>query len=187
MKNLNKRTSSKTFNIVISLTIAVLLWFYVVNYENNDMTSTISGIPISYIGADDILEDRHLLVSDSGGKVAETVSVTVYGKRSIVSSRSRQSFTASVDLTSITSTGTIKLPCSVDFVKNLNTEGVYIIRRSPELVEVTIDKMTSKTVEVREDFKGSVAEGYMREPIIFKPETVTVSGPEEIVSGLPAP
>jgi len=50
------------------------------------------------------------------------------------------------------------------------------------IVVVTIDKMTSKTGEVRENFQGSTAEGYLREPISFEPATVTVSGPGEVVS-----
>jgi YbbR domain-containing protein len=179
MKRLNKFASSKTFTIIISLVIAILLWVYVVNYENNNIPATITGIPISYIGEDDILEDRQLLVSD---KIEQTVSVKVLGKRSIVSSLTKDSFIITADLTNVTQSGENNIAYTVDFVKNLNTEGVYILEKSPQILRVIIDNMTKKTVEVREDFQGSTAEGYMKEPVTFNPATVTVSGPEEVIS-----
>lgn len=179
MKRLNNITSSKTFNIVISLLVAILLWVYVVSFENEEMPFTINGIPISYIGEDDILEDRQLLISERG---EQTVNVKVYGKRSVVSSFTKESFTATADLTNVTQTGKVSIPCNVEFTKGVETDNVYILEKSLSLVMVTIDKMTSRPVEVREDFQGSTAEGYLREPISFEPATVTVSGPDEIVS-----
>ncbi len=133
-----------------------MLWVYVVNYENNNIPATITGIPISYIGENDILEDRQLLVSD---KIEQTVSVKVLGKRSIVSSLNKDSFTVTADLTNVTQSGENNIAYTVDFIKDLNTEGVYILEKSPPIIKVIIDNMTKKTVEVREDFQGSTAEG----------------------------
>ena len=57
-KTINKLTSSKWFLITISCLISVFLWVYVNNVENVDIESTITGIPVTYIGEEDILADR---------------------------------------------------------------------------------------------------------------------------------
>jgi hypothetical protein len=48
---------------------------------------------------------------------------------------------------------------------------------SPSVITFTVDKLNSKTVEVRGIFEGSVVQGYVAEPMEFSPATVKISGP----------
>ena len=50
---------SKTFYIIVACIASVLLWMYVSNYENTTRQVTLTGLEVSYIGGEDILQDRN--------------------------------------------------------------------------------------------------------------------------------
>ena len=179
MKRVSKIAQSKTFYIVISCLASIMLWFYVVSYENRDMEVNLSGLEINYVGEDDILRDRSLLVTD---KDMQTVSLSLICKRSVGNLLNKSNVEVSVDLTDIRATGVYEKVYTITYPSNVDEDDIIVARKSPEFVTVNIDKLSSVPVEIRGDFEGSVAEGYMREPIIYDPETITVSGPENVVS-----
>lgn len=177
-KTIRKITSSKTFLIIVSCLSAILLWMYVINVENTDMENTISGIPVTYIGEEDILADRQLIVTD---KNEQTVSLRIYGKRSIVSSIGRNDISVSVDLTDIRNTGKVARVYNVAFTNGVKTEDVYI-DKTPDYITVNIDRVSSKLIEIRGESNITVAEGYMAEPTEYNPGQLTISGPEDAIS-----
>ena len=179
MKIIKKITSSRALYIVLACILSVILWLYVASNENTDIEAQLTGLEIDYIGGDDILQDRKLLVTE---KDQQSVSLTILGKRSVISSINKEDVRVSVDLTDIRSTGVYEKVYTVTFPEGIKEDAVLIVKRSPEFVTVNIDKLMTKSVEVRGDFEGSIAEGYMQEPITYEPATVQVTGPEEIVS-----
>ena len=178
-KTINKITSSRSFLVIISCLASVLLWLYVVNFENTDVETTISGLPVSYLGEADILADRQLIVKNKSG---QTVSLTLYGKRNVISSLSRDNISVTVDLRDIKTTGTVDRVYDVSFSGGVKSSDVYILEKSPTYISVSIDKMSSKRVEVRGESNITVADGYMAEPTEYNPDGITVSGPDEIIS-----
>ena len=178
-KTINKIASSRSFLVVISCLASVLLWLYVVNVENTDVETTISGIPVSYLGEADILADRQLIVKN---KAEQTVSLTLYGKRSVISSLSRDNISVTVDLRDIKTTGTVDRVYDVSFSGGVKSSDVYTLAKSPAYISVSIDRMSSKRVEVRGESNITVADGYMAEPTEYNPDGITVSGPDEIIS-----
>ena len=179
MRIIKKITSSRALYIVLACILSVILWLYVASYANTDMEAELTGLEIDYIGGDDILRDRKLLVME---KDQQSVSLTVLGKRNVISSIKKDEVKVSVDLTDIRSTGVYEKVYTVTFPESIQEDAVLIVKRSPEFVTVNIDKLMTRPVEVRGDFEGSVEEGYMQEPITYEPATIQVSGPEEIVS-----
>lgn len=179
MSTIKKITTSRALYIVLACILSVILWMYVASYANTDMEVELSGLEIDYIGGDDILQDRKLLITE---KDQQSVSLTLLGKRNVVSAINKDEVRVSVDLTDIRSTGVYEKVYTVTFPEGIQEDAVLIVKRSPEFVTVNIDKLMTKAVEVRGDFEGSVEEGYMQEPITYEPATVQVSGPEEIVS-----
>ena len=179
MRTIKKITSSRALYIVLACILSVILWLYVASYANTDMEAELTGLEIDYVGGDDILRDRKLLVTE---KDQQSVSLTILGKRNVISAIRKDEVKVSVDLTDIRSTGVYEKVYTVTFPEGVKEDAVLIVKRSPEFVTVNIDKLLSVPVEVRGDFEGSVQEGYMQEPITYSPATVTVSGPEEIVS-----
>ncbi len=178
-KLIEKIASSRTVLIIISCLASIILWLYVESVENIDADRTISGIPLNYIGEADILADRQLIVMN---KDAQTVDLTIYGKRRDVYAINREDINVSVDLTDIRSTGTVDRVYDVSFGGSVNSQDIYILDKSPAYVTVEIDRMSSRQIEVRSESNITVAENYMAEPLVFDPAQITVSGPEELIS-----
>ena len=179
MKTIKKITSSRILYIVLACILSVILWLYVASYVNTDMEAELTGLEINYVGGDDILRDRKLLVTE---KDQQSVSLTIMGKRNVISAINKDEVQVSVDLTDIRRPGEYERVYTVTFPDSIKEDAVLIVKRSPESVTVNIDNLLTRPIEVRGDFEGSVQEGYMQEPITYEPATVMVSGPEEIIS-----
>ena len=170
---------NKTFYIVVSSIASILLWMYVSNYENTTQTVNLSGLEVTYIGGEDILQDRSLLITD---KDMQDVSLSLMVKRSLVSQLTNDTVHVSVDLRDIRSRGVYEKVYTISY-DTVDEDDVIVLKKSPEYMTVNIERMeTLPEVEVRGVFDGTVAEGYMREPILYSPETIQVRGPESVIS-----
>ena len=179
MATIDRIIKSKTFYIVVACVASVLLWMYVVNYENTTQTVTLSGLEVTYIGGEDILQDRSLLVTD---KDMQDVSLQLMVKRRLVSQLNNDTVHVSVDLRDIRSRGVYEKAYTISY-DNVDEDDVIVLRKTPETMMVNIDRIgVIPEVEVRGVFDGTVAEGYMLEPIIYSPETIQVRGPESVIS-----
>ena len=179
MAVINKIIRSKGFYIVVSCIAAVILWVYVASYENTTQTVTLTGLEVTYIGGEDILQDRNLLVTD---RDMQDVSLTLLVKRSLVSQLTKDTVHVSVDLRDIRNSGEFDKFYTISY-DSVDEDDVIVTRRMPEYMKVNIDRLdTNPEVVVRGVFDGTVADGYMLEPIIYSPETIEVSGPESVIS-----
>ena len=179
MAVIDKIIKSKTFYIVISCIASVILWMYVASYENTTQNVTLTGLEVKYIGGEDILQDRNLLVTD---KDMQDVTLTLLVKRSLVSQLTNDTVHVSVDLRDIRSTGVYEKVYTISY-DNVDEEDVIVTRRVPEYMTVNIDRLdVNPEVVVKGVFDGTIAEGYMSEPIVYSPETIEVSGPESLIS-----
>lgn len=179
MAKISEITRSKTFYLIISILAAILLWFYVTSYENTTQELTLSGLEVAYEGGEDLLQDRDLIVTD---RDMQEVSLTLLVKRSLLSKLNVDTVKVSVDLRDIRRVGVYEKVYTITYPEGIDEDEIIVTRKSPEFMTVNIDKMVSKTVEIRGVFDGTVATGYMREPIVYEPDTVTVSGPESLVN-----
>ena len=179
MATIDRILKSKTLYIVISIVASILLWMYVVSYENTTQTVTLTGLEVSYIGDEDTLQDRGLLVTD---RDTQEVTLSLLVKRSLVPLLTNDTVHVSVDLRDVRSSGVYEKVYTVTY-DEVDEDSVIVLRKFPEFMTVNIDNLvTVPSVEVRGVFDGTVAEGYMLEPIVYSPETISVSGPESLVS-----
>ena len=179
MAVIDKIIKSKTFYIVISCIASVILWMYVASYENTTQNVTLTGLEVKYIGGEDILQDRNLLVTD---KDMQDVTLTLLVKRSLVSQLNNDTVHVSVDLRDIRSRGVYEKVYTISY-DNVDEEDVIVTRRVPEYMTVNIDRLDmNPEVVIKGVFDGTIAEGYMSEPIVYSPETIEVSGPESLIS-----
>ncbi len=179
MKTIDKILQSKTLYAVIAVIASIFLWAYVANYENTTQEVLLTGLEVDYIGGEDILLDRDLLVTDQD---MQSVTLTLLVKRSIATKLRNDSVHISVDLRDIRSTGVYEKVYLIEY-DEVNEDDVIVTRKYPEYMTVNIDRLsTAPSVEIRGDFNGSTKEGFMKENIIYSPETIEVTGPETLVS-----
>lgn len=177
-KTINKLTSNKWFLIAVSCLISIFLWVYVNSVENVDIENTITGIPVTYLGEEDILADRKLIVTD---KADQTVTLRLYGKRSDISSIKKNDIQVTVDLTDVKNTGEIERVYDVALTNGVDINDIFI-DKTPTYVTVNIDRMSTTKVEIRGEINVTVAEGYMAEPAEYDREYIEISGPGELIS-----
>ena len=171
-------TESKWFYIVLSVLLAFILWIYVGKEANPVETGNLRGVQVTFSGMEK-LEERGLMISEGE---EQTVTLSLQARRDVFNRLDNESVTVTVDLSSITEPGEYSLTYRIDYPRTVTNDAIQLRSSTPEKISITVSLWSSKEVEVRGVFTGSVAEGYQKGEFSFAPETVMVSGQEELVS-----
>lgn len=176
---MRKIFGSKAFYIVFSILASIAIWLYVAQVENDELGIPVNGIKVEFIN-EDYITDKGLVITDINTK---TVNLTFYGKRNTVTQLNNSNVSVTVDLSEITTSGlsSNQLRYKVDYPPDI-TEPPTITSRSHGYITVIVDKLVTKDIPVRPTYNGGTAEGYQADPIEVNPETISISGPEELVS-----
>lgn len=173
--------ATKAFRIVFSIVAAIALWTFV-NSENPDISIPVRNIPVVFTGEESLADNDLVLTSVD----VDRVTVDFSGRRNVVTRLSNSNVGLTVDLGEITRNGgragVYQLPYEIEYPTNVNAGNINIAGASANYITVTVEKLVTKSVEVRGINECSIAEGYQSEPMTFDPETIGVSGAEAIVS-----
>ena len=173
--------NSRLFLILLSLSISLVLWVYVVSTETTETTQIFRGIPVELVGETSLRESRNLVVTDFD---ISTVSVEIKGPRRIVNSLDSRDLTAQVDVSKITQAAYASMKYTIVYPDTIDTRSISEVSYSPETVNFMVSQLVSATIPVRGGFEGQCAEGYTAEPPTFEPSTITVTGPETYVKNI---
>ena len=168
---------SKLITMGISLLAAICLWAYVVTVVNPDGDTIISGIPVTFSGQEVLREDQGLIIK---GDYDDMVSVHFYGKNTDLKKleQYKDEITAVVDVSKVRSVKEYQLSYQLTL-----PNAVQVTDRNPSVITIQVEKLAKREIEVRGDFSGvEIAEGYLLESTSFDYDTVTVEGPESVVS-----
>ena len=160
----------KKYNIltwVLSLFIAVLIWFFVVSQLNPDMDARFKNIDVQITDIEQLTANGLAIVS--GGN--ETADVKVRGKRDKIVLLEADSFKISASVASITVPGTYNLSY------NIEVPDVSIVAKTPSQISVVIDHISSKTVPASIKFNGKLPDGFVMHDYTLSPDAVIVKGP----------
>ena len=103
---------NKIVSILLSLTIAVCLWIYVVSTVTPEDSQWIYHIPVTFTNEDGLFSDRNLVLS--AGRDA-TVDLKIYGQRQDLLKLSNSNIVVTVDLSQVTGAGDWRLPYDIEF------------------------------------------------------------------------
>ena len=172
--------ANRVLYIILSLLFAVAFWLYVDNEQGNTITNVYSNVPVEFIGETDTLPSRGLMMASSG---QTTVDLELRGPRSVIAGLRRSDLSVQVDLTNISAVGTYPLTYKLLTPDHVSPTSVSIESASVSTVTVRIVEMFEKTVPVRVNVVGEVAENhiYMAEKLVKQPSLITISGREEDV------
>ncbi len=171
---INRIADSRLFWAIISVIVSLILWMYVTASQGEDFSETFQGVKVEFQGEGALREGRGLIITE-----VDTTSVTVVlsGSRREISKLRSGSLSAVIDLSSINSSGVNRFSYTIKYPEGIDSRSITPVSLSPSVITFTVDKLNSKTVEVRGIFEGSVAEGYVAEAMEFNPATVKISGP----------
>ncbi len=158
---------------IISLVIAVLLWIYIIAVVDPAVTITVRDIPIRYTNQN-LLEEKGLcLVSDS----KSTVELKISGSRKRVANIDNKNIYATVDLTTISKTGTFSLPIAISIPYEYNE----IVSKKPYNASVVVDKVVNVDKEVKVLTTGNTANGYIAGTAVPSEKTVKLTGAAAVI------
>ena len=163
---INRITDSRLFWAIISVIVSLILWMYVTASQGEDFSETFQGVKVEFQGEGALREGRGLIITE-----VDTTSVTVVlsGSRREISKLRSGSLSAVIDLSSINSSGVNRFSYTIKYPEGIDSRSITPVSLSPSVITFTVDKLNSKTVEVRGIFEGSVAEGYVAEAMEFNP------------------
>ena len=177
-----KILNSKIFYMVMSLLLAFALWLYVGREANPEVTNTLSRVQVVFSGLES-LEQRGLMISEGG---EQTVSLRIRATRDVWNRLNQGETTVTIDVSGIAEPGTQSISVTtrnINFPRSITVmDSIDVQYTSPGAVEFTVSRWATRQVPIQGSFSGSVAEGYQREDFSFAPETITVSGREELVN-----
>lgn len=177
MSNLKE---SKAFYIVISIVIALSMWFYVINEVSPDTKDTIRNIPVTVTGTE-LLSSRDLVMTAQN---LSDIDLKVEGNRKSLMKLTSNTITVTADASTITAAGEYELRCSISLPGSVGAGTVTVKGRDSYRVRVTVEERVSKTVEIKGLFAGSLETGYRAGEFLFSPSCLEVSGPASQIAEL---
>lgn len=170
--------NNNKFVALFSLVCAVLLWFTVCMQQTTDFNDTVSNVPVTVSYENSMAQDLGLELI---GDIKTTVDVHVTGTRYAITSLDADDFNARVSLSSVTKAGTYTL--SIEVISKASSSDYTITSWSPAEVELTFDKIISRTLPLEIITPNlTAAEGYLMETAYGDFDYITVTGPQTEVN-----
>lgn len=161
---------------LISLLIAIALWFIIVEFADPQESRTFSNIQVKFINTD-VLEQQNKAyeVLDN----TDVVRVTVRAPGSVISQLRASDIVAEADMSKLTEINTVGINYSI---QNVDIEvDESSITGNRDAVKLNVENRDSKWIKVQNSVVGDVAEGYIISGITQEQTTIEISGPESAV------
>jgi len=152
---------------VISLCLAIMLWYFVVGEDQVDVTVN---IPIEVLNLPPALTISNQYKKD--------IEVAVRGPRSLVTELRNRNITRPVNL-SDAQPGTIVLKNdenSIPFPK-----GITVQRLQPTNITLLLDQLVQKNFSINPIVEGELAPGYVLQQLYLDPDHLIISGPKNVL------
>ena len=176
-----KRRRRIRFNLlylILSLLLAVFLWFYVMGIQDPTISETFYGVSVTLVGEEALYERNGFTVMNSIEN--STVNVRLSGKRSVILKVNPEDIYVEADLSRITRAGSNSLNCSVTPPDStLTVENQSNIR-----VQVDVDALVNKSIPVKLAYDIALADDEILGTTAVSPETIAVRGAESELAGI---
>lgn len=160
---------------LVSLLLAVVLWFVAVQINDPSETVTFSGIPVRLTNTE-LLEQENKVyeVMDN----TDVVRVTIRAPKSVTRDLRASDIVAVADVSKLTDINTIAISYSV---QGISAAKYDTIRGDHETVRLNVEERASKWIRLISQTTGEVAEGYLVMNASADQTTIQVTGPESAV------
>lgn len=175
-----KILDSKALYVVLSIAIAVVMWFYVTSMDGNQASKSIRNITITFSGEEQ-LEGNGLMIAGD----APVANLTVKAKPAVLAQLTDKTVQLVVDVATIERAGDYTLAYTVKLPANISSSQVQIINDGTSNVSFTVAEYRQREIELRGKFEGTTAEGYLagdQEDFVFTPAKITISGQAGLVN-----
>lgn len=153
---------------MLALFFALFLWYFVVG---EDKVDTHLLVPVELINL-----PRDLIIAN---QYKQQLEVTISGPRGLIDGLRRQHISRTINLAGA-SPGSMTIrndPENLPFPR-----GIEVLRVQPAHTTLLIDRLKEKKLPVQAEVSGKPAAGFELEALQLDPATITVNGPEALLS-----
>lgn len=162
---MKKMFSSDNSLMIMSFVIAIIIWIYTSFVIDPLITVSVNDIPIQFVGHEQLEEKGLAVISES----ATTVAIEIEGSRKKMGSYDMHSIIAKADV-SKADEDDVSVTITIPFGES------KIIDQSVTEVQVKVEPIAEKTLDIGVNTVGTLAESYMSGDIKVNPEKVTLKG-----------
>lgn len=160
---------------LVSVFMAVAIWFTVVMISNPKDSVTFNNISVNLVNTE-LLEGEDKLYEVLEN--TDRVRVTVEAPRKVINQLRSSDIIAEADVSRLTEVNTIAINCSV----LNNAVEISSITSNPDVVRLKVEEKATKWVNVKLNTVGEVAEGHIVYSVSSDQTRMEISGPESVVS-----
>ncbi len=171
-----KINKERAFHIGVSILVAVIVWLFAGSVDPVDSTVWANNIEIEYVGEDTTLAEKGLMLL---GESDRTVSLKLKGERNVIYKLDTKKVRVQVDLDSVNSTGMHTLRYDVIFPSGVPYGSVSVADASAYTATFYVGELYKKTVDVRYEIIGTVADGFMQGDVVITPAALEIRGQQE--------
>lgn len=161
---------------ILSVIIAIGLWFYVVQVHNPDMEKTFRNIPVVFSQKADLENNNLTLLNDKD----ITIDVEIKGNRKNVMSLLPTDITVIADLSAIEEKGTHTVITTV----MLPYGNLEVVSKKPSTLKVEVDDLETTVFPITVTPIGTPREGFIFDKAEITPEEIKVTGAKTILGGI---
>ena len=171
--NLESLIRSNRFLQIISVAIGVLCWCYVVTFVYPDTEGEFR-VTVDLANQQEQVDQLGLnIIGDS----SVHVTARVRGQRFLISQLEPEDLNITASLDKVDGPGSYSLSLSGE------NYGLEYLSISPNTIDVKFDVFSTKTLPVEVELSGlTIPEGYLGDEESVSPKSITVSGPDEVLS-----
>lgn len=167
---------------IAAFVFAVLVWIMAVNIDNPVKSVVIRNVPITVIN-EEVVTNKGKTYQILDG--TQTVSVTVYGKRSVLSNLDSNNISVTMDLSEMeTNTFLVPLKASVQGLSEQEMASITKIETNPKNLQVKIEDSIKSNFPITVSVTGTPRDGYVVGTLTANPETISIGGPESLVGSI---
>ena len=183
MKNNGKQ---KALRIALCILAAVVLWVFVDNFGNNGgaviHTKWFRDVPITFTG-ETVLTDRGLMLLDED--TVTTVDLELEGTMIDLALLDKDYLRVTVDLSNVSRTGVQSVTSVIyGYTEEYFRQRITVNDRTPSTITINVAELYHKTVDVRCEITGNVAEGYSAGELQISPTEIEVRGDQADVDAV---
>ncbi len=169
----------KILTALLSLTVALALWMYVVTFVSPSADRIYQNVPVVLQG-ESLLKERGLMVTT---QEIPTVSVHLEGKRSDLDKLNSSNITLTADLSKIYDPGTHNLRFSSSYPGDVASGEISVLSQNPVAITVEVAERVSKLVPVKTHYTGELPDAFIAdvENNELSVDEVEITGPKAVV------
>lgn len=174
--------NNKILTALLSVAVAIGLWFYVVTVVKPESTNTYYNIPVVLEGENILLNNRNLMIV--GGKDT-AITMELFGNRTDLDKVNSGNITLIADLTKIYEAGEVELTYSHRFPGDVPSGALTVMSKSPSTIKLKVEERVSNFVDVEPIYIGEMPDKNMYLVDTKKAELdttrVQITGPKSVI------